>query len=231
MLASSRNMLRAALRRIFIRSPMKRKFTGIYENKGFGQSVSVSGPGSDLAQTSVIRGELPHLLKEFGIRSILDAPCGDYYWMRHVDIGSASYTGVDIVDALVRENSEAFADATHRFIVGDIVADGLPAVDLILCRDCLVHLPFQEGLALLQNFKRSGSRLVLLTTFPGLAENIDLQRIGGWRPIDLQATPYNLPSPLRMIVEDCREQEGRYSNKSLGLWRLDDIKPVSDFDD
>jgi hypothetical protein len=35
------------------------------------------GPGSSLEQTAVIRDQLPKLIAEPGINSVLDIPCGD----------------------------------------------------------------------------------------------------------------------------------------------------------
>src|SRR5262249_48072014 len=46
---------------------------------------SVCGPGSSLSQTDEIRRMLPLLISETGTRSFLDAPCGDFNWMRHVE--------------------------------------------------------------------------------------------------------------------------------------------------
>ena len=50
-----------------------------------------SGPGSSLVQTATIRRDIPALLASLGIRSFLDAPCGDFNWMRHVDLGVERY--------------------------------------------------------------------------------------------------------------------------------------------
>ena len=43
----------------------------------------------------------------------------------------------DFVEALQREHG----DDRHRFIRLDLTVDPLPGADLVLCRDCLVHLP------------------------------------------------------------------------------------------
>ena len=36
--------------------------------------------------------------------SLLDAPCGDFNWMRHVPLGGVSYTGADVVPELIARN-------------------------------------------------------------------------------------------------------------------------------
>jgi chemotaxis methyl-accepting protein methylase len=73
-----------------------------------------------------------------------------------------------------------------EFHVINIITDHLPKADVILCRDCLVHLKLGDGLKAIQNFKRSGAKYLLSTTFPDHAENTDEFRY--WRPINLQST-------------------------------------------
>jgi hypothetical protein len=46
----------------------------------------------------------------------------------------------------------------------DLTRDPLPKVDLVLCRDCLVHLSFDDIYESLDNLRRSGSMLLLTTT-------------------------------------------------------------------
>src|SRR5438046_7814005 len=72
-------------------SSIERRFTDIYRHRGFGGADSASGPGSDLAQTQSIRDALPELLRELGVRTLLDIPCGDYHWMRQVPLRLKRY--------------------------------------------------------------------------------------------------------------------------------------------
>ena len=183
----------------------------------------VSGAGSDLAQTAVIRAALPQLLEDLGVRSILDAPCGDFYWMRECRLDVDRYIGMDIVPALVEENLREYAAPGREFIVGDVVADLLPQVDLIFCRDCLVHLRAHDALTAIKNFQRSGSTFLLTTTFPARKVNGNVDQTGEWRPLNLMLPPYTLPPPLRVLNEGCTEENGRYADKSLGLWALADL--------
>src|SRR5262249_226159 len=104
----------------------------------------------------------------------------------------------------------------------DVTSDKLPGADIILSRDLLVHLSFRDIAAALENFKQSMSEYLLTTTFPRTTRNIDILS-GDWRPINLQLPPFNFPEPLRLINENCTEHGGRYADKSLGLWKLDDL--------
>jgi hypothetical protein len=103
----------------------------------------------------------------------------------------------------------------------DITSDTLPAVDLIFCRDCLVHLPLFDIHAALHNFRQSGATWLLTTTFTRRSHNPDILP-GSWRPINLQAPPFNLPAPTRLIDELCTERPGGedFSDKHMGLWKL-----------
>jgi hypothetical protein len=59
----------------------ERLFTNIYRSNHWGGADSVSGGGSDLEQTSALRAALPGVLQRLGVRTLLDAPCGDFHWM------------------------------------------------------------------------------------------------------------------------------------------------------
>src|SRR4051812_37699020 len=61
-------------------------FTRKFRKHVTGELDSLSGPGSDLAQTEAVRQALPRLLGELRCRTLLDVPCGDFYWMKRVKI-------------------------------------------------------------------------------------------------------------------------------------------------
>ncbi|MDD5216874.1 MAG: class I SAM-dependent methyltransferase, partial [Candidatus Omnitrophica bacterium] len=58
--------------------------------------------------TIVISKALPCVLKEVNVQVMLDAPCGDYYWMSHVNMDIKKYIGVDIVKELVKRNQKRY---------------------------------------------------------------------------------------------------------------------------
>ena len=201
---------------------VKNRFTAIYHTNAFGSEESRSGKGSNLAQTERIRQLLPRLLRDFKVSAMLDAPCGDFNWMRHADLPIADYVGVDVVEELIAKDNELFGTKSRRFFRMDIIEDSLPQTDLIFCRDCLVHLSHGQAIRVLRNFKRSGARYLLTTTFPGTQTNRDLGR-EIWRPLNLQREPFNLPTPHALINEGCTEDEGAYADKSMGLWALQEL--------
>jgi SAM-dependent methyltransferase len=116
----------------------------LYHNNLWPVQRSISGPGSDLVHTTTIRKELPVLVAQLRVSSILDIPCGDFNWMETVNLGSCKYIGADVVEELVNRNNQQYASNGRKFIKLNIVNDELPTVDLILCRDLFVHLSYKQ---------------------------------------------------------------------------------------
>jgi hypothetical protein len=205
---------------------LKRKFAGVFAENAFGGETSLSGRGSDLDQTKKIQEELPKLLRKLRVTSLTDIPCGDQNWISKVDLSGIDYLGADIVRALIENNNEKFSTMHRAYIELDITRQVPPRSDLILCRDLLVHLSTKEITKALRNIKRSTSAYLLTTTFTSNREYKDLPvitRSVGWRPINLEARPFNFPKPLDVINEGCTEGDGSFADKSLGLWRISDL--------
>jgi hypothetical protein len=198
----------------------RRLFSSIFEQNAWGDCESVSGPGSSRVRAALFRADLEALVRGLKVRTLLDVPCGDFNWLGDFDLGIERYVGVDIVPALIARNRAKFGSKRRRFLVRDMVCDRLPRVDLIFCRDGLVHLSHAEIFAALRNFKRSGSKWLLTNTFVGHVANGELP---GWNPLNLQAPPFALPQPLHVIDEKCLGYGGAYRDKRLALWRLSDL--------
>jgi hypothetical protein len=203
---------------------VKKKFSDIYHHNVFGGAESRSGGGSSLEQTAAIRVALPALLKELGVNTMVDAPCGDFFWMQRTELGVERYIGIDIVEELIAQDQRQFGSANRRFLCLNIIDGPLPRADLIFCRDCLVHLSFSQVKKALRNFQRSGARYLLTTTFTGRDHNVDLVGKDIWRTLNLERPPFNLPKPTRLINELCTEGSGAYADKCLGLWSLQDLR-------
>lgn len=209
--------LRSAKRFVLNTRSREKVFQRIARDNGWDGTESVSGPGSTLEATAMLRGALPTLFEEYQIRSILDIPCGDAYWISSVLSPNIHYIGADIVVDLIALNKTEKA-SLGQFEVMDVVSDNLPRVDLVFVRDCFIHLPNAMVRLALSNIKRSGAQYLMTTTYPGKSTNMDIE-IGGFRPVDLQSSPFHLPAPLEMILE----AEGVTSGKSMGLWKVDKL--------
>ena len=200
------------------KSDLKSKFTEIHDKNLFNGKESVSGTGSDLFQTRIISKEIPRLTQKYGVQIFIDAPCGDFFWMQHVEFNNIKYIGLDIVEKLIEVNSVRFGSINRIFECRNIVSEKLPEGDLILIRDCWVHLSYRDILDCLMNLKRSNIKYLLTTSFPNCEVNTDLYKI--WRPLNLQKEPFNFPEPIDVILEGCTEDEGRFKDKSLLLWEI-----------
>jgi hypothetical protein len=218
-----RPIARALLRRVKT-APLRlagaeKLFTRIYRRNAWLGQESSSGPGSSQAQTAELRRRLPALLRDLDCRTLLDASCGDFHWMSQTPLELESYIGADIVAEIVARNQGRHEDATHRFLCLDIRCTPLPRVDVILCRDALVHFSDRDVWRALANFRCSGSTWLLATTFPGRPANAAIVT-GEWRPLNLEAPPFNLPPPLHRLDERYLLEDGRFADKSLALWPL-----------
>lgn len=196
-------------------------FTNIYKQKAWG-GVSVSGPGSDLVQTSQLRVGLTNLIKDYNIKTILDAPCGDFYWMKEMYLANVEYVGGDIVSEIIMFNSMNHSKRNIKFKKLDIVNDELLSVDLMFTRDCLVHFSFDMISKFLHNLKRSNIKYFASTSFISRTKNQDIN-VGEWRPLNLLQSPFNLPNPIRVINEGCTENGGQFYDKSICLWEVANI--------
>ncbi|WP_087972291.1 class I SAM-dependent methyltransferase [Oceanobacillus rekensis] len=197
-------------------------FTNIHKNNKWGSSDSVSGPGSSITQTRTLIEELPKLIKHLKVKKIIDAPCGDFNWMKEIYKDIEMYIGIDIVNEIIQRNKKEYLADNLQFIHSDIIKDQLPESDLILCRDCLVHFSFSDIRLALNNFKASHSRYLLTTTFTNRKGNTNI-KTGGWRPLNLEMKPFNFPKPIHVINENCTAGSMRYTDKSLALWDLNTI--------
>jgi SAM-dependent methyltransferase len=194
-------------------------FGGIFRRNEWGHAESVSGPGSTRARGADFTPELVALLRRLETRTLLDAPCGDFNWIAEAADAVERYVGVDVVPELVERNLRDHAAGGRSFLLADISRDALPAADVVLCRDCLVHFSARDVWATLANFRRSGSRYLLTTTFVARGANADI-RTGSWQPLNLQAAPFRFPPPLELVDERCTHTGGIFRDKRLGLWEL-----------
>jgi len=191
-------------------------FSKIYERNLWGDPESVSGRGSTLGRTTVIRRVLPDLLRDVGTKTLLDAPCGDFNWMRHVELAPITYIGADVVPSLIARNARLYGSAGRTFVILDITRSAIPTVDVIMCRDCFAHLSFRDISSAIANFKRSNSEYLFATTHTGEREHRDIAT-GQGRYVNLQLPPFNFPEPVKLIVEDPE------LGKCLGIWRLQQL--------
>ena len=190
-------------------------FSGFWRDNIWGDAESRSGSGSNLAETAVLRVEIPRLLRELGVASLLDVPCGDFTWMQHVDLEGIQYIGGDIVGELVDALNVEHGRPGRRFMRVDLICDVLPTADAILVRDLFLHLPNAKVLEGLSNVRRSGARYLITSHYPASTANPDVD-MGHHRFPNLTLAPFSLPAPDRQIEDGLGER----ADKVMGVWRL-----------
>lgn len=202
-------------------------FKEIFEKNIWASQETVSGGGSEKLRSQEVQVLIPRLVKGLGVKSFLDAGCGDLNWFPLDDVLAAgsTYTGVDIVEDLVTRDYEIAFPRIHPemvdFAVLDIVNQPIKgAFDMILCRTVLFHLSFDHCLMALQNFCESGSKYLLMTTHPNISRNTDIED-GQWRRVNFCLPPFSLPEPLEKWADGPAEGKG---DGFIGLWELREVE-------
>lgn len=175
-------------------STAQERFSEIYKQNLWSSAESRSGTGSTLEYTRNIQRELSNVFLTYNISSVLDAPCGDFNWMgeviqNHLDI---NYIGADIVGELILDNRKKYASKNISFQKLDITCDDLPAVDLMIVRDCLIHLSFHDIYSFLKNFSESDIEFLLVGSHDSSASFVNKPiSTGEHRYVNLFDNPVN----------------------------------------
>ena len=168
-------------------------FSTIYNLNYWSNNESRSGSGSTLEYTSRIRDFLPKFIRQNQVKVMVDAPCGDFNWMKHVlcevDI---DYRGLDVVKSIISANNSLYGSDQINFAEADLCIDPIPDGDLVLVRDFLFHLSNSDFSRFFKNLKNTQFRFLGFTTYVhGLEQlNCDIPT-GSFKNIDLFALPYN----------------------------------------
>jgi len=214
---------------------MRRRVQKAFEQRDWsvGGKWPVSGRGSTLENTERLRRALPGIFERYGVTTFVDAPCGDWYWMQHVDLSGITYIGADISSNIVEANRETHAAPNRTFLHLDITSDPLPQGDLFLCRDCLFHLKTWLRWEFFRNFARSGNRY-LLTTVVQTPENRNLRNNAKFAAFNPMLPPYSFPDPLEIIpetaddltLEQMQETKEGYRHRASYLWSREQVEGV-----
>jgi hypothetical protein len=204
-------------------------FTKVHDQNLWAGKESRSGQGSDKTAANEMINALHEVLRSLKVASLLDVPCGDFNWMKEVDLGSTTYIGGDIVEDIVTHNNEIYASPLRRFEIIDIVTDALPAADMIFVRDCFIHFTNDLIMTALQNIVRSRIRYVCLThdlshhRYPN-RHNIELDRARSgvnseFRPNDFELPPFSFPAPIEVIPDGTAWNQWD-GTKAMAVWEL-----------
>ena len=205
----------------------KERFDFIYKTNFWGSTESFSGSGSEIRNTENIRNQIKNIINKYNIKKILDAPCGDFNWIKLIIDDQLEYIGADIVENLIFNNINDYKSKNINFITLDITKDKLPDADLMLCRDCLIHLSNLNVKKFIQNFKNSKIKYLLLTSYETKKDefgfkNKDIQD-GDCRDINLLKPPFRLPIPSLKILDRDHENKNQSLLRYLYMYSKDQL--------
>jgi len=202
------------------RDNAKEIFTTIFQRNWWANEESKSGWGSDLKHTELIREELLTFVERHSINSMLDAPCGDFHWMRYMQWPTGfKYMGGDIVSDLIVDNRRKYPNT--EFLEIDVLQNVLPDVDAWLARDLMIHFPDKAIWTAINQFQKSSIKYLLATTYPNNLQNSDIQ-FGQVRHLNLCAPPFRLPAPFGIL----HESDDPITGRVIGVWRRSDISMI-----
>lgn len=217
---------------------MDRKLQEAFEKKTWAQedkNKPRSGPGSTLRRTRRLRKGLPGLFKELDIKVFLDAPCGDWNWMQAVDLRGVEYIGGDISKELVDDVQTEHAGPGRTFKHLDLATDKLPKCDMIMVRECLIHLTDPMRWKVIKNIHKAKIPYLLLT-MDLVDRNISLTENGQHSNFNPMMAPFNFPEPDRHIAESSDQVDlhdltdadvGPWKRRRvMGLWTHEQLSDV-----
>lgn len=152
-----------------------------------------SGGGSHSYFTIPYRGFVSGFIRMNNISSVVDIGCGDWQFSKFMDFGGASYTGLDVVPALIDSNSARFGGPQCQFALMPTDLSDTPSGDLLLMKDVLQHLPDREIRRFVTDVFPRFRYCLITNSYQKLdtGQNHEI-RVGNFRCLDLTAAPYRL---------------------------------------
>jgi len=196
-------------------------FTDIIKNRRWAEVTC--GTGSTMQFTQPLRENLKNFLEQHNITSMFDVPCGDYSWMSKTPLPvNLKYIGGDIVESMIEENKNNYPNV--EFITFDLSQDKIPAVDLLFCRDCLIHFSLTDITRTFENIVNSDIKYVMLSNYhPDIAANYDIGT-GDFRPTDFTRAPFEFEQPIDYLMDWVPGTRNGDQKKTMNLWSRDTIK-------
>lgn len=198
--------VRREYRQMLRHASVEERFDTIYEKQLWGSRESGSGEGSELEYSLNLRSWLIKSIPTLGVKVFVDAPCGDFNWMRYVvSEMDFDYFGLDIVESVIKKNQRNYSSERVCFKVADICEELLPACDLLMVRDCLFHLSFEDIDRFLKNLAKTDYKYLLTTTHVvnHRHKNRDILT-GDFRVIDLFSAPFCFQrGSCKELIRDC----------------------------
>ncbi|MUP44690.1 class I SAM-dependent methyltransferase [Gramella sp. BOM4] len=190
--------------------PTKEAMEQVYHRKlwGTGDSEFFSGSGShqtELTEPYIkVVGDFLNSFTEAPI--VCDLGCGDFNVGRKLVKFAGRYIAIDIVEPLIKYNTEHFRQENLEFHCLDIAKDRLPSADIVILRQVLQHLSNAEVHTILK--KLSVYKYLILTEhipegdfIPNKdiisGQGIRLKKQSG---VDITASPFNFKAKEKITL-------------------------------
>jgi hypothetical protein len=198
---------RKSYKNMLIKNNIKDRFISIYDENLWQSKESISGEGSEILYTKPLRDWMLREIPSLNVKTFVDAPCGDFNWMKTIISElPINYIGIDIVPALIESNKLKYQSENIHFKNSDICKDPLPDCDIIMVRDCLFHLSYEDINNFLKNLYKTNYKYLFTTTHLNTNINKFLNNnilTGDFRYIDLFSSPFNFNiSNIHSRVDD-----------------------------
>lgn len=206
-------------------------FADVYRRGMWRGLLSRSGPGSDPfhPMVRVALTALDAVVDAFGVKSLLDAACGDARWMvEHylVRRPELAYTGIDIVAHVIDENRKRYphlqfdcidlgSDQLHRTAALGI-GSGLPSADLVFSKETFNHMVVQDAACAVHRLVSSGSKYLLVNIVRNARNQMGANKghHANYAQYDYALPPFNLRK-LAQVIEINREDWSEFALYAL----------------
>lgn len=173
----------------------KAAFDDVYKRAVWGTNAEghgTSGGGSTMKNTAIYRVFLQEFMADKGIKSVVDAGCGDWEFSQSMNWDGIDYKGYDIVDSVIDDNKKKYAKPNVQFFAANIVTENLPPADLLVCKQVLQHLPLKDVETFLKQLPKYKHVLITNSVEANFsAANTDIKP-GDYRPLDITAPPFDV---------------------------------------
>jgi hypothetical protein len=194
-------------------------FTELSVKNAWGAKTTVSGPTSTLEKTTELRSSLLSVLKQLEIKSILDCGCGDFHWMKEVNLLTIHYLGVDIVESLIKYNQLNYTTESVHFQKMNLLVDPPETTDVWFARDFCCLYSYKEIKLFFKKFIESNTPYLAITSIDSSQENTD-GVTGSWRPLNILAPPFNLHNPSAI----CSDGYQWFRKKTIHFYSREQIQ-------
>lgn len=134
----------------------KQIFEKIYKDNVWDKKTTKlnSGPGShDPNLIDPYIKFLTAFFKKNPNQKIVDLGCGDFNIGEKIFNFSKSYTGIDIVEKVIKTNTQNYKHKKIKFLCLNILEDKIPVADCIIIRQVFQHLNNKSIFEILKNIK------------------------------------------------------------------------------